>query len=157
MVLVQPGTARVLVTEMSGSGQLNPTPAAFEDSDMLVELYLSPTKLVRSQLVNLFLSYSTYTRIFLQLMCVFLCDLGHPTWVLWCTVTACTDCYCKRVLEAADASLFYSTAIITFHDLDYWVDIWRDIYKPVSGARGWWMASSTQPLAWHKREKITHP
>ncbi|XP_062317953.1 leucine-rich repeat-containing protein 56 isoform X1 [Osmerus eperlanus] len=45
MVLVQPGTARVLVTEMSGSGQLNPTPAVFEDSDMLVDLYLSPTKL----------------------------------------------------------------------------------------------------------------
>ncbi|XP_021428632.2 leucine-rich repeat-containing protein 56 isoform X2 [Oncorhynchus mykiss] len=38
-------SARVLVTELSGSGQMNPTPAAYEDSDMQVELYLSPEKL----------------------------------------------------------------------------------------------------------------
>uniref|UniRef100_A0AAZ3SBQ9 Leucine-rich repeat-containing protein 56 n=1 Tax=Oncorhynchus tshawytscha TaxID=74940 RepID=A0AAZ3SBQ9_ONCTS len=38
-------SVRVLVTELSGSGQMNPTPAAYEDSDMQVELYLSPEKL----------------------------------------------------------------------------------------------------------------
>ncbi|XP_074488357.1 leucine-rich repeat-containing protein 56 isoform X1 [Sebastes fasciatus] len=44
---VRPGTARVLVTELSGSGQINPTPAPkpCEDSETAVELYLSPEKL----------------------------------------------------------------------------------------------------------------
>uniref|UniRef100_UPI003AB06C63 leucine-rich repeat-containing protein 56 n=1 Tax=Centroberyx gerrardi TaxID=166262 RepID=UPI003AB06C63 len=44
---VRPGTARVLVTELSGSGHMNPTPATkgYEDSETVVELYLSPTKL----------------------------------------------------------------------------------------------------------------
>ncbi|KAL0968400.1 hypothetical protein UPYG_G00266360 [Umbra pygmaea] len=40
--LVKPGTPRVLVTELSGSGQVNPSPAANEESGMMVELYLSP-------------------------------------------------------------------------------------------------------------------
>ncbi|XP_070687571.1 leucine-rich repeat-containing protein 56 [Pempheris klunzingeri] len=44
---VRPGTARVLVTELSGSGHINPTPATklCEDFDTAVELYLSPEKL----------------------------------------------------------------------------------------------------------------
>ncbi|XP_023271303.1 leucine-rich repeat-containing protein 56 [Seriola lalandi dorsalis] len=44
---VRPGTARVLVTELSGSGLVNPTPAtkACEDSETAVELYLSPERL----------------------------------------------------------------------------------------------------------------
>ncbi|XP_026166224.1 leucine-rich repeat-containing protein 56 isoform X2 [Mastacembelus armatus] len=44
---VRPGTARVLVTELSGSGHFNPTPAAkpCEESETAVELYLSPEKL----------------------------------------------------------------------------------------------------------------
>ncbi|XP_026221270.1 leucine-rich repeat-containing protein 56 isoform X2 [Anabas testudineus] len=44
---VRPGTARVLVTELSGSGQINPTPVKkpCEDSETAVELYLSPEKL----------------------------------------------------------------------------------------------------------------
>ncbi|XP_053175918.1 leucine-rich repeat-containing protein 56 [Scomber japonicus] len=44
---IRPGTARVLVTELSGSGNINPTPAMkpCEDSDTAVELYLSPQKL----------------------------------------------------------------------------------------------------------------
>ncbi|XP_032380297.1 leucine-rich repeat-containing protein 56 [Etheostoma spectabile] len=45
---VRPGTARVLVTELSGSGHINPTPATkpCEDSETAVELYhLSPEKL----------------------------------------------------------------------------------------------------------------
>jgi hypothetical protein len=36
----------VLETSLSGFGQMNPTPAAYKDSDMLVELYLSIEKLV---------------------------------------------------------------------------------------------------------------
>lgn len=45
---VQPVTARVLVTEVSGSGSINPTPASKprEDSETPVEFYLSPEKLV---------------------------------------------------------------------------------------------------------------
>ena len=48
---VRPGTARVLVTELSGSGYINPTPVTkpSEDSDTEVELYLSPERLVSSQ------------------------------------------------------------------------------------------------------------
>ncbi|GAA6217592.1 leucine-rich repeat-containing protein 56 isoform X1 [Lates japonicus] len=44
---VRPGTARVQVTELSGSGPINPTPATkhYEDSETAVELYLSPEKL----------------------------------------------------------------------------------------------------------------
>ncbi|XP_030587977.1 leucine-rich repeat-containing protein 56 isoform X2 [Archocentrus centrarchus] len=44
---VRPGTAQVLVTELSGSGSINPTPATkpYEESDTPVELYLSPEKL----------------------------------------------------------------------------------------------------------------
>ncbi|XP_072241642.1 leucine-rich repeat-containing protein 56 [Leuresthes tenuis] len=44
---VRPGTARVLVTELSGSGYINPTPVTkpSEDSDTEVELYLSPERL----------------------------------------------------------------------------------------------------------------
>ncbi|XP_031139336.1 leucine-rich repeat-containing protein 56 isoform X1 [Sander lucioperca] len=44
---VRPGTARVLVTELSGSGHINPTPATkpCEDSETAVELYFSPEKL----------------------------------------------------------------------------------------------------------------
>eukprot|EP00064_Thunnus_orientalis_P014922 superscaffoldBa00002676_g14969 len=44
---VRPGTARVLVTELSGSGHINPTPAMkpCEDSETEVELHLSPEKL----------------------------------------------------------------------------------------------------------------
>ncbi|XP_035252399.1 leucine-rich repeat-containing protein 56 [Anguilla anguilla] len=42
---VQPSTPRVSVTELSGSGQINPTPAVPEDSDRLVGLYLSLEKL----------------------------------------------------------------------------------------------------------------
>ncbi|XP_028264559.1 leucine-rich repeat-containing protein 56 [Parambassis ranga] len=44
---VRPGTARVLVTELSGSSNINPTPATkpCEDSDTTVELYLSQEKL----------------------------------------------------------------------------------------------------------------
>lgn len=46
---VRPGTARVLVTELSG--HINPTPAMnpSEDSETAVELYLSREKLVSSQ------------------------------------------------------------------------------------------------------------
>lgn len=45
---VRSGTARVLVTELSGSGSINPTPASkpYEDSETPVEFYLSPEKLV---------------------------------------------------------------------------------------------------------------
>uniref|UniRef100_A0A3Q2VHE7 Leucine rich repeat containing 56 n=1 Tax=Haplochromis burtoni TaxID=8153 RepID=A0A3Q2VHE7_HAPBU len=44
---VRSGTARVLVTELSGSGSINPTPASkpYEDSETPVEFYLSPEKL----------------------------------------------------------------------------------------------------------------
>ncbi|XP_036962311.1 leucine-rich repeat-containing protein 56 isoform X1 [Acanthopagrus latus] len=44
---VRPGTARVLVTELSGSGHINPTPATkpCDDSETAVEPYLSPEKL----------------------------------------------------------------------------------------------------------------
>ncbi|KAL4005978.1 hypothetical protein ACER0C_005691 [Sarotherodon galilaeus] len=44
---VRPVTARVLVTEVSGSGSINPTPASkpCEDSETPVEFYLSPEKL----------------------------------------------------------------------------------------------------------------
>ncbi|XP_067355958.1 leucine-rich repeat-containing protein 56 isoform X2 [Channa argus] len=44
---VRPGRARVLVTELSGSGQINPIPAKkpYEDSETAMELYLSPEKL----------------------------------------------------------------------------------------------------------------
>ncbi|KAM7396485.1 hypothetical protein PAMP_019521 [Pampus punctatissimus] len=44
---VRPGTARILVTELSGSGHINPTPAMkpSEDSETTVDLYLSPEKL----------------------------------------------------------------------------------------------------------------
>uniref|UniRef100_UPI0037E8F433 leucine-rich repeat-containing protein 56 n=1 Tax=Semicossyphus pulcher TaxID=241346 RepID=UPI0037E8F433 len=44
---VRPGTARVQVTELSGSGNINPTPTTkpCEDSVTAVELYLSPEKL----------------------------------------------------------------------------------------------------------------
>ncbi|XP_034391088.1 leucine-rich repeat-containing protein 56 isoform X2 [Cyclopterus lumpus] len=44
---VRPGTARVLVTELSGSGHINPTPATKprEDYKTAVELYLSQEKL----------------------------------------------------------------------------------------------------------------
>nr|XP_046250874.1 leucine-rich repeat-containing protein 56 [Scatophagus argus] len=45
---VRPATARVLVTELSGSGHINPTPATKprDDAEMAVELsYLSPEKL----------------------------------------------------------------------------------------------------------------
>ncbi|XP_008279972.1 leucine-rich repeat-containing protein 56 [Stegastes partitus] len=40
----RPGTARVLVTELSGSGHINPTPSTktCRDSETAVELYLSP-------------------------------------------------------------------------------------------------------------------
>ncbi|XP_010881987.2 leucine-rich repeat-containing protein 56 isoform X1 [Esox lucius] len=43
--IAQQGTARVQVTDLSGSDQVNPNPAVFEESGMLVELYLSPEKL----------------------------------------------------------------------------------------------------------------
>lgn len=48
---VRPGTARVLVTELSGSGHINPTPATkpCDDSETAVEPYLSPEKLVGLQ------------------------------------------------------------------------------------------------------------
>lgn len=49
---VRPGTARVQVTELSGSGCINPAPnpaEPCEDSDTAVELYLSPERLVISQ------------------------------------------------------------------------------------------------------------
>ncbi|XP_045894664.1 leucine-rich repeat-containing protein 56 isoform X1 [Micropterus dolomieu] len=44
---VRPGTARVLVTELSGSDHINPSPATkpCEDSETTVELYLAPEKL----------------------------------------------------------------------------------------------------------------
>ncbi|XP_042352499.1 leucine-rich repeat-containing protein 56 [Plectropomus leopardus] len=44
---VRPGTARVLVTSLSESGHINPTPAtkSCEDSETVVEFYLSPEKL----------------------------------------------------------------------------------------------------------------
>ncbi|XP_029009641.1 leucine-rich repeat-containing protein 56 isoform X2 [Betta splendens] len=44
---VRPGTSRVLVTELSGSGQINPTPVEkpCEDSETALELNLSPEKL----------------------------------------------------------------------------------------------------------------
>ncbi|KAI1904001.1 hypothetical protein AGOR_G00001190 [Albula goreensis] len=41
----RPSTPRVSVTELSGSGQTNPTPAIDEDSEIQVELYLSVEKL----------------------------------------------------------------------------------------------------------------
>lgn len=45
---VRPGTARVLVTELCGSGQINPTPVEkpCEDPEATVELHVSPEKLV---------------------------------------------------------------------------------------------------------------
>lgn len=49
---VRPGTARVVVTELSGSGFVNPTPATkktCEDLDTAAELYLSPERLVSFQ------------------------------------------------------------------------------------------------------------
>lgn len=47
---VRPGTARVLVTELSGSGHINPTPATkpCEDAEA-VDVSLSPEKLVNLQ------------------------------------------------------------------------------------------------------------
>ncbi|KAJ8343180.1 hypothetical protein SKAU_G00305090 [Synaphobranchus kaupii] len=42
---VRPSTPRVSVTQLSGSGQINPTPTVYEDSERLLELYLSPDKL----------------------------------------------------------------------------------------------------------------
>ncbi|XP_059191734.1 leucine-rich repeat-containing protein 56 [Centropristis striata] len=44
---VRPGTSRVLVTELSGSGHINPMPAkkSCEETDTALELYLSPEKL----------------------------------------------------------------------------------------------------------------
>ncbi|KAI4885031.1 hypothetical protein NFI96_017708 [Prochilodus magdalenae] len=41
----RPGTARSFVTELDGSGQVNPNPVTAVDSDLHVELYLSPEKL----------------------------------------------------------------------------------------------------------------
>ncbi|XP_036431667.1 leucine-rich repeat-containing protein 56 [Colossoma macropomum] len=41
----RPGTARSFVTEFDGSGQINPSPVTAVDTDLLVELYLSPEKL----------------------------------------------------------------------------------------------------------------
>lgn len=48
---VRPGTARVLVTELSSSGSVNPTPATktCEDLETAVEHYLSPERLVSFQ------------------------------------------------------------------------------------------------------------
>ncbi|XP_015193700.2 leucine-rich repeat-containing protein 56 isoform X2 [Lepisosteus oculatus] len=43
--VVRPSTARIWVTEFAGSGQLNPSPAAYEDAELLVEQYLSQEKL----------------------------------------------------------------------------------------------------------------
>uniref|UniRef100_A0AAQ5XF27 Leucine rich repeat containing 56 n=1 Tax=Amphiprion ocellaris TaxID=80972 RepID=A0AAQ5XF27_AMPOC len=44
---LRPGTARVLVTELSGSGYINPTPATklSEDSETAEELHLSPDRM----------------------------------------------------------------------------------------------------------------
>ncbi|XP_041652545.1 leucine-rich repeat-containing protein 56 [Cheilinus undulatus] len=44
---VRPGTARIQVTELSGSGSINPTPATkpCEHSETAVEVYLTPEKL----------------------------------------------------------------------------------------------------------------
>lgn len=44
----RPGTARVLVTELSGSGHINPTPTPKprEELEILAETYLTPEKLV---------------------------------------------------------------------------------------------------------------
>ncbi|XP_020498265.2 leucine-rich repeat-containing protein 56 [Labrus bergylta] len=44
---VRPGTARVQVTELSGSGNINPTPATkpFEDYESAVDVYLTPERL----------------------------------------------------------------------------------------------------------------
>ncbi|XP_072291730.1 leucine-rich repeat-containing protein 56 [Eucyclogobius newberryi] len=42
---VRPGTARVLVTELSGSGQINPTPRPCEDLEISSESYLTPETL----------------------------------------------------------------------------------------------------------------
>lgn len=54
--MVQPASARVLVTELSGSGQFNPTPAekACEDTKTALELCLSPEKLVNLQQIMFF-------------------------------------------------------------------------------------------------------
>ncbi|KAJ8249192.1 hypothetical protein GJAV_G00232150 [Gymnothorax javanicus] len=41
----RPNTPSVSVTELSGSGQINPTPAVYEDSDHIIDLYLCPEKL----------------------------------------------------------------------------------------------------------------
>jgi len=48
---VRPGTARVLVTELSGSGHINPTPTPKlrEDYKTAVGCYLSQEKLVNTQ------------------------------------------------------------------------------------------------------------
>ncbi|XP_041075032.1 leucine-rich repeat-containing protein 56 [Polyodon spathula] len=43
--LMRPGTARVWVTEFSGSAAMNPSPDVYEDNELLVDEYLSPDKL----------------------------------------------------------------------------------------------------------------
>ncbi|XP_058858858.1 leucine-rich repeat-containing protein 56 isoform X1 [Acipenser ruthenus] len=43
--LMRPGTARVWVTEFSGSAVMNPSPDVYEDNELLVDEYLSPEKL----------------------------------------------------------------------------------------------------------------
>ncbi|KAJ8390930.1 hypothetical protein AAFF_G00098500 [Aldrovandia affinis] len=45
VTVVRPGTPRVSVTELSGSGRTNPTPTVNEEYEVLLELYLSPEKL----------------------------------------------------------------------------------------------------------------
>lgn len=42
---MRPGTARVWVTEFSGSAVMNPSPDVYEDNELLVDEYLSPEKL----------------------------------------------------------------------------------------------------------------
>lgn len=58
--MVQPASARVLVTELSGSGQINPTPAekACEDTKTALELCLSPEKLVNLQQIMFFFFFN---------------------------------------------------------------------------------------------------
>lgn len=45
----RPGTAHSFVTEFEGSGQINPNPVTAPNSDLLLDIYFSPAKLVSSK------------------------------------------------------------------------------------------------------------
>lgn len=68
---VRPGTARVVVTELSGSRQINPTPVQKprEDSETAVELYLSPEKLVCMQKCSVHPTDSASSFIYIVNLC----------------------------------------------------------------------------------------